>query len=100
MASGRTVQRGADVFASLIRFAGLAVVGVLVLYILLTLFEANPANGWVVVIRQLAELLNLGLGNLFVPEDPKAAVTLNYGVAALIWWLITAVGYRLVRRIG
>ena len=47
-----------------------------------------------------AQYFDLGLANLFQPPDPKVAVAMSYGTAALIWWAITAVVVRLVRRIG
>ena len=77
---------------------GLAIVGILVLHILLTLLEANPDNTAATLVRQLAEYFNLGLANLFLVDDPKWMVGLNYGVAALIWLAITAVVVRLIRR--
>jgi hypothetical protein len=51
-------------------------------------------------VREAAQYFDLGLANLFQPPDPKVAVAMSYGTAALIWWAITAVVVRLVRRIG
>jgi hypothetical protein len=95
---GTTARRGAGMLASILRVIGLAIVAVLVAYIVLTLLDANPANGWASFVRGLAEYFDLGLSNLFVPAQPKLAVALNYGVAALIWFVITAIVVRLVRR--
>ncbi|HWM58801.1 MAG TPA: hypothetical protein VNO83_13285 [Pseudonocardia sp.] len=78
---------------------GLAIVGVIVAYILLTLLEANPDNTVAILVRQLAEYFNLGLANLFLLDDPRWMIGLNYGVAALIWLAITTVVVRLVRRV-
>ncbi|MCO5611506.1 hypothetical protein L7F22_065759 [Adiantum nelumboides] len=39
------------------------------------------------------------LGDLFTPSQPKMAVTLNYGVAAILWLIITTVVVRLLRRV-
>jgi hypothetical protein len=100
MAVGTTVRRGAGLLASLVRIVGMLIVAVLVVHIVLTLLDANPANGFTIFIRDLAEYFNLGLGNLFLPAEPKLAVTLNYGTAAIIWGIITAVVTRLIRRIG
>lgn len=86
--------------AVLLRFLGLAIVAVLALHILLTLFEANPENGLTILVRDAAAVFDLGLSNLFLPEDPRLAVVLNYGTAALIWYVITVVVVRLVRRMG
>lgn len=91
---------GAYGLARVLNVIGTAIVAVIVLYILLTLLEANPANAVATLVRRLAEFFDLGLATLFLPADPKVLVTLNYGVAALAWLLITAVVVRLVRRLG
>jgi hypothetical protein len=75
------------------------IVIVLVVHIVLTLLDANPANGLAALVRDAANTFNLGLSDLFMPADPKLAVVLNYGTAALIWYVITVVVVRLVRRI-
>ena len=68
--------------------------------VLLTALEANFGNVWAAAVREAAAYFDLGLANLFQPPDPKVAVAMSYGTAALIWWAITAVVVRLVRRIG
>ncbi len=93
-----STRTGAYTLARVLNTIGLAIVGILVLHILLTLLEANPDNTAATLVRELAEYFNLGLANLFLVDDPKWMVGLNYGVAALIWLAITAVVVRLVRR--
>jgi hypothetical protein len=93
------VRRGADSAATALRFVGLAIVAVLVLHILLTLL-ANPQHELTVLVARLAGWFDLGLDGLFQPDDPALAVVLNYGLAALVWYLIMLVVVRLVRRIG
>jgi len=100
MAVGTTVRRGAGLLATLLRLVGTLIVAVLVVHIVLTLLDANPDNGLTVLVRDLADYFNLGLNNLFLPAEPKLAVTLNYGTAAIIWLVITTVAVKLVRRIG
>jgi hypothetical protein len=100
VATGTTAQRGIDALGNVLRVVGLAIVVVLVLHIVLTVLEANPENGFSVLVRDLADSFDLGLSNLFLPENPKLAVTLNYGTAAIIWFAITTVVVRLVRRLG
>ncbi len=94
-----TAQRGAGLVASVLRTIGLAIVAVIVAYIVLTLLDANPANWWATLIRDAAQYLDLGLSTLFLPAEPKLAVALNFGAAALLWFVITTVAVRLVRRI-
>ncbi|MCW2721911.1 hypothetical protein [Pseudonocardia sp.] len=100
MTVGTTARRGAGLLASVLRVIGLLIVAVLVVYIVLTLLDANFGNTFAAAVKELAVYFDLGLSNLFVPADPKIAVTLNYGVAAIIWYVITMVVVRLVRRIG
>ncbi len=100
MAVGTTARRGAGLIASLLRIVGLLIVAVLVVFIVLTLLDANFANVFASTVKDLADKFDLGLSNLFLPADPKVRVTLNYGVAAIIWYVITSVVVRLVRRIS
>jgi hypothetical protein len=100
LAVGATARRGIDALGNLLRIVGMLIVLVLVLHIVLTLLEANPANGLTAFVRDAADQFNLGLSDLFLPEDPKLEVVLNYGTATLIWFAITAVVVRLVRRLG
>lgn len=100
MAVGTTARRGAGLLASVLRIAGLLIVAVLVVFIVLTLLDANFGNTFAGRVRDLATYFDLGLSNLFLPADPKIRVVLNYGVAAVIWYVITAVVVRLVRRVS
>ena len=100
MASGTTAQRGIDALANVLRIVGMAIVAVLVVFVVLTLLSANPDNGRTMIVTDLADTFSLGLGDLFQPEDPKLAVALNFGTAALLWFAITSIVVRLVRRLG
>ena len=97
---GAVARRGVDVVANVLRFAGLAIVAVLCLHIALTLLQANPENGLTVLVARGADFFDLGLSTLFLPEDPQVRVLLNYGTAALVWYVIMVVVVRLVRRTG
>ena len=99
MAVGSAARRGIDALGNVLRIVGLLIVTVLVVHIVLTLLNANPENTLARLVRDLADTFNLGLANLFLPADPKIGVVLNYGTAALIWFVITTVVVRLVRRI-
>jgi hypothetical protein len=99
VAVGSTARRGIDALANVLRIVGMLIVTVLVVHIVLTLLGANPENGLTQLIRDAADTFNLGLSNLFLPQDPRLGVVLNYGTAALIWFAITTVVVRLVRRV-
>ena len=100
MAVGTTARRGIDLLASLLRIIGLLIVAVLVIHIVLVVLDANAANTFASTIASLASTFDLGLSNLFQYSEPKLSVILNYGVAAIIWFIITSIVVRLVRRIG
>lgn len=97
---GTTARRGAGFLASLLRIVGLVIVAILVIHIVFTLLDANPANFLTQFVAEWAAMFNLGLGNLFTPDQPKLAVTLNYGVAAIVWLVVTTLIVRLVRRVA
>ena len=95
-----TASRVGDAMARALRTIGYAIVAVLLLHICLVLLQANPANAFAALVTKLADVFDLGLSNLFLVDDPRVSVVLNYGAAALAWLLITAVVVRLVSRIG
>ena len=64
-----STRSGAHALARVLNTIGLAIVGVIVAYILLTMLEANPDNTVAILIRELAEYFNLGLANLFLIAD-------------------------------
>lgn len=92
------VSRGGSVLAAVLRGIGLAIVAVLVVFILLTLLDANPSNAFASFIAYLADVFDLGLSDLFLPDNAKLRVTLNYGMAAVIWLVITSIVSRLASR--
>ena len=93
-------RRAFGAVASLLRIVGWVIVAILVIHILLTVFDANPANQFATFIRAGANMFSLGLTDLFTQLDPKMAVAVNYGLAALVWLIVTAIVVGLVRRIG
>ena len=97
---GGATARAGNAVARALRTIGYAIVAVLLLHIVLTLLQANPANAVASLVRRLAGTFDLGLSNLFLVDDPMLSVLLNYGTAALAWLLITALVVRLASRIG
>lgn len=92
--------RVAGILAALIRTVGWLFVLILVAHIVLTLGDANPANGITRFVAYWADRLQLGFRGLFNPADPRAGVALNYGLAALCWLVVSTVLARIVRRVG
>jgi hypothetical protein len=88
------------VLASVVRWAGLVVVLILVIRVLLTVGGANPANGITGFFRTWSDRLAWGFKDLFTPSDAKLRVLVNYGIAALFWLIVSSILARIVRRIG
>ena len=88
------------VLASVVRWAGLVVVLILVIRVLLTVGGANPANGITSFFRTWSDPLAWGFKDLFTPSDAKLRVLVNYGIAALFWLIISSILVRIIRRFG
>jgi hypothetical protein len=93
-------HRALGAVASVLRIIGWIIVAILVIHILLTVFDANPANNFATFIRSGANMFSLGLTDLFTQLPPKMVVAVNYGIAALVWLVLTSIVVGLVRRIG
>ncbi|MFY9807301.1 MAG: hypothetical protein WCC38_01865 [Pseudonocardiaceae bacterium] len=105
MGSSRTSVRAtrariAAVLATLIRIVGGLIVVILVAHVVLTLGNANPANGISMFLAYWADRLQLGFRGLFNPADARTRLVVNYGIPAAIWLVVTWVLVRAVRRIG
>jgi hypothetical protein len=93
-------RRAVGAVATVLRVIGLVIVAILVIHILLTVFGANPANAFATFIRDGANMFSLGLTDLFTFADAKLSAGVNYGIAAVIWLVITSIVVGLVRRVG
>jgi hypothetical protein len=94
-------SRGAYTAARVLSAIGYAIVAILVIHIVLTLLGANPANAFAAFFATAAGFFSLGLGNLFLfPDNPALQTAVNYGIAAVIWLVITAIVTGIIRRVG
>lgn len=88
------------VVASVVRWVGLLFALVLAVHVLLTMGDANPANGITKFFSTAADPLALAFKSLFTPENAQTRVLVNYGLAALFWLIVSAVLSRLIRRLA
>jgi hypothetical protein len=86
--------------ARLIRFAAGIVAAIIVAGILLIVLEANPANDIVSAVHDAAQALVGPFDGMFELDDPKAAVAVNWGIAAVVYLIIGAVIARIIASIG
>lgn len=89
---------GAETLANVIHVVTGAIVTVFVLHILFVVFDANQGNEFVSFVYGLAQVLVLGLGDVFTPDDAVLGVVLNYGLAALVYLVVGQLVIKALRR--
>jgi cytochrome b len=92
--------RRRSVAGSIIRGIGAVIAIILILHILFALFGANPANQFVSFVASWANMLALWFANLFATGNPTMDLVLNYGLAAVVWLVVTGLLARLVSRVA
>lgn len=90
-------QRFVNTLSMLVRLAGSLCALALAGHVVLTLGRANPEHALTRFVDGLADPLALGLQDLFMPADPRLAVLLNYGLAAVFWLVVTSIATRILR---
>ncbi|MCW2584345.1 MAG: exported protein of unknown function [Klenkia sp.] len=88
MAVRTAASRVVTTLAAAIRLVTSVVGGLIVLYAVFTLFEANPANPLVQFTAGVRGDLGWFTVDLFGPEDPKIAETVNALIAAIVWVVV------------
>ena len=95
--AGGAARRVVALLVSLVRLVVGVIAAILVADIVLTVGSANPANPITIFFRQAASGLTLGLSDLFLLADPRLAVLVNEGIAAVVWLVIGAIVVRILR---
>lgn len=93
-------DRSVALLAAVVRWIGLIFALILVVHIIFTIADANQSNGIVTFVRGWADPLTLGFRDLFQPADENLRVLVNYGIAAIFWLIVSAVGAKIIRRLG
>lgn len=86
--------------AGLVRWIGLLIAAILAVHVLLVVGNANPDNGITQLFSDLAGWFSLGFHDLFLPDDLKLRVLVNYGLAAVVWLIVTTLVSRGLRRLA
>jgi hypothetical protein len=81
----RAVQTIMNLLAVTVRAVAYLFAAVLVVRIGLAFVPVNPNNVIVEWIVRVADVLVLDFRNLFLPADPRIALVVNYGLAAVFW---------------
>ncbi|MEV5825176.1 hypothetical protein AB0L25_06320 [Spirillospora sp. NPDC052242] len=96
----RAPARAVGAVATAVSVVTTAVVAILAIHILFVVFEANTGNGIVEWFAGSADRLAWQFEDVFRPDDPKVAVAVNYGLAALVYLAAGRVLAALVRRLA
>ncbi len=84
----RAVHAVMNLLAGVARLVAWLFAALLVVRIGLAFVPVNPHNVIVEWIVRLAGVLVLDFQNLFLPTDPRIALVVNYGVAAVFWLVV------------
>ena len=76
------------------------IVGLIVAAILLRVLEANQSNAIVEGVTDLARTLVGPFKDLFTIENPKVEIAVNWGLAALLYFIVGSLIARILRRMG
>ncbi|MFI0483881.1 hypothetical protein [Actinomadura sp. 9N215] len=93
-------RRAVGVAATAVSAVTTVVVLILAVHIFFVAFEANTANDLVRWFGDRAGDLGWQFKDVFQPENPKAEVAVNYGLAALVYLVIGRVVTSLIRRLA
>jgi hypothetical protein len=93
MAFARTLSR-------VVRLVVGVVVAIIVLAIVLRLFSANPSNSVVRDIHDAGRTLVGPFRNVFSLRNPKAALAVNWGVAAVVYLIVGSLIASLIARVA
>jgi archaellum component FlaG (FlaF/FlaG flagellin family) len=85
--------------ARLIRLVALAVAAVIVAAIVLRLLSANPANSIVKDLHDAGQTLAGPFKNLFSIKNPKTAMAVNWGIAAVVYVIVGGFLASLIARV-
>lgn len=61
---------------------------IFVLHIVFSVFGANQDSGIVTFVYEAAKVLVLGFGDVFTPGDATLGLVLNYGLAAVVYFVV------------
>lgn len=96
----RGAGAGLGILGTIINTIARVIAAIIVIGILLFVFEANPSNGIVELINDIAEFFVGPFDDLFTPKDEKVARAINWGIAALVYLIVGGVIAALLHRSG
>src|SRR5437588_3042245 len=97
-AAGAGALAVATVLGRLVMLVAALVALVIVVGITFVVFKANPSNSIVSWVHDTAHTLVGPFDGLFKPKDPKLAIGINWGLAAIVYLIVGRFIARLLMR--
>jgi len=93
-------QRVVSAIATAVVILSVVIAVILALHIVFEVFDANEKNSIVEFVNGWATDLAYGFKDLFVPKDAAIRVTVNYGLAAVVYLVAGRILAGIIRRLG
>jgi hypothetical protein len=92
-------RRTVDIAATLVGWAAGVVALILALHILFVIFTTNGSNTIVSSVAHSSNWLAWQFKDVFLPSNHKVSVTVNYGLAAVVYLILGRIVVALLRRL-
>lgn len=96
----RAAGKGLGLVARVVVLIASVVFLIIALGILLIVLDANPSNGIVQLVTDIARFLVGPFERLFTLDEPQLQTAVNWGIGGLVWLIVGALIAGLLRRIG
>ena len=93
-----SVARGCSLLATLIRLFTGVIGGIILLYAIFVLFEANPSNPMVTFCEGVRSSFGWFTEHLFSTSKPKYGEAINAAIAAIIYVVVGNIASKLILR--
>jgi hypothetical protein len=99
MAEVRTRSRIANATATGVTFIAVLGAVLLAVHVAFVILDANPQNSIVELFDRLADRLAPGFGDVFILDNTKRQVAVNYGIAAACYLVAGQIISRVIRKV-
>ena len=96
----RAVGSGFILVARVVMLVTTVIVGLIVAAIVLRVLEANASNSIVEAVNDIGKALVGPFDTVFSIDNPKTSIAVNWGLAALVYFIIGSLIARVLRRMG
>jgi hypothetical protein len=93
-----STRNAGTALARVIELVGTVVTLILLAGVALVLLGANRDNDIVDAVRTAADFLAGPFNGMFTPDSRRAELAINWGIAALVWYVLARLLARVVRQ--